>query len=85
MLMPYRPVDEAWRQQAAATSPSINSIAKYTNIGAALEKATAIPPDNKFQRNVILLTDGVVDIGSEAVGNMNERKRILKELLPRLK
>lgn len=87
MLMPYRSVDEAWRQQAAATAPSINSIAKYTNIGAALEKATdaSIPLDNNFKRNVILLTDGVVDIGPEAIGNMNERKRILKELLPRLK
>lgn len=87
MLMPYRPVDESWRQQAVKTAPSINSIAKYTNIGGALEKATedSIPLDKNFRHNLILLTDGVVDIGPEAVGNLNERKRILKELLPRLK
>lgn len=87
MLMPYRTVDKAWRQQAVATASSINSIAKYTNIGAALEKATedAGALDSHFRHNLILLTDGVVDIGPEAVGNMNERKRILKEVLPRLK
>lgn len=87
MLMPYRAVDKDWRQQAAATAPSINSIAKYTNIGAALEKATedSITLDKNYRHHLILLTDGVVDIGPEAVGNMNERKRILTELLPLLK
>lgn len=87
LLMPYRSVDESWRQQAAATAPSINSVAKYTNIGAALEKATdaSMVLDKNYRHHLILLTDGVVDIGPEAVGNMNERKRILTELLPRLK
>jgi len=87
MLVPHRVVDDAWRKQAATQAKSINSIALHTNIGAALEKATedfAVPSDD-YRRNIILLTDGVVDVNNAAVVNLNERKRILTELLPKLK
>lgn len=87
MLVPHRVVDQAWRTDASQKANRINSIAMFTNIGAALEKATDdyAEPARDYQRNVILLTDGVVDINKEAVVNFNERKRILTELLPRLK
>lgn len=87
MLVPHRVVDQAWRTDASQKADRINSIAMFTNIGAALEKATEdyAEPARDYQRNVILLTDGVVDINKEAVVNFNERKRILTELLPRLK
>lgn len=87
MLVPHRVVDQTWRTEASQKSNAINSIAMFTNIGAALEKAAedhASPADD-YRRNIILLTDGVVDINEEAVVNLNERKRILMELLPRLK
>ena len=87
MLVPHRVVDQSWRDQGAKKSASINSVAMFTNIGAALEKATEDfeAPSPDYRRNIILLTDGVVDISQEAVINLNERKRILTELLPRLK
>jgi uncharacterized protein (TIGR03503 family) len=87
MLVPHQVVDQSWRNQGAQKSASINSIAMFTNIGAALEKATEDfeSPSPDYRRNIILLTDGVVDISQEAVVNLNERKRILTELLPRLK
>lgn len=87
MLMPHRVVDSQWRSQGAQKAATINSIAMFTNIGAALEKATEdyATPATDYRRNIILLTDGVVDISKEAVVNLNERKRILTELLPRLK
>lgn len=87
MLMPHRVVDPSWRSEGAQKATSINSIAMFTNIGAALEKATEdyATPAQDYRRNIILLTDGVVDISKEAVVNLNERKRILTELLPRLK
>ncbi|MDO8345395.1 MAG: vWA domain-containing protein [Cellvibrio sp.] len=87
MLVPHQVVDQNWRTQGAQKAVTINSVAMFTNIGAALEKATedyAIPSTD-YRRNIILLTDGVVDISKEAVVNLNERKRILTELLPRLK
>jgi uncharacterized protein (TIGR03503 family) len=87
MLMPHRVVDQSWRTEGAQKAKSINSIAMFTNIGLALEKATEDyqQPATDYHRDIILLTDGVVDISKEAVVNLNERKRILTELLPRLK
>ena len=87
MLMPHRVVDPAWRSQSVQKATAINSAGLFTNIGAALEKATEdyAAPEQNYRRNIILLTDGVVDVSKEAVDNLNERKRILTELLPRLK
>lgn len=87
MLVPHRIVDKQWREEGAQKANTINSIAMFTNIGAALEKATEdyATPAKDYRRNIILLTDGVVDISKEAVVNLNERKRVLTELLPRLK
>lgn len=87
MLMPHQVVDAAWRNQSAQKANAINSAGLFTNIGAALEKATEdyAAPAQDYRRNIILLTDGVVDISKEAIENLNERKRILNDLLPRLK
>lgn len=87
MLVPHRVVDPQWRAEGAGKASTINSVALFTNIGGALEAATQdyANPSPNYTRNVILLTDGVVDISKEAVVNLNERKRILTELLPRLK
>jgi len=87
MLVPFRAVDASWRKQAIAAAPTINSVALYTNIGAALEKATvdANHLDSAFRHNLVLLTDGVVDIGPDVQKNTDERRRILTEVLPRLK
>ncbi len=85
MLVAHRTVDEAWRKEAVAKAESINSIALYTNIGAALEKASVIKTAPDYETHIILLTDGVVDINPEAVVNMEERSRILKQILPNIK
>lgn len=87
MLMPFKPVDAAWRKQAAAKSNEINSIAMYTNIGKALDEVSfdkkSLSAD--YKTHIVLLTDGVVDIGKDAVGNNTERQRIINEILPSLK
>ncbi len=87
MLVPHRVVDQTWRTDGSHKANTINSIAMFTNIGGALEKAAEdyATPSTDYRRNIILLTDGVVDISKEAVVNLNERKRVLTELLPRLK
>ncbi len=87
MLVPLRQVDDSWRKTASASASAINSVALYTNIGEALEKATDDSEhlDLNFRHNLVLLTDGVVDIDKEAVKNLKERKRILTEVLPKLK
>lgn len=87
MLMPFKVVDVDWRKQAAAKSNAINSIAMHTGIGKALDEVSfdksALSSD--YKTHIILLTDGVVDIGKDAVVNYKERQRILNEILPSLK
>lgn len=87
MLVPHRVVDKEWRAEGSQKANTINSIAMFTNIGGALEKAAEdyASPSKDYRRNIILLTDGVVDISKDAVANLDERKRVLTELLPRLK
>ncbi len=86
-LMPFKPVDTAWRNQAAAKTKEINSITMFTNIGKALDEVSfdknALSPD--YKTHIILLTDGVVDVSKDAVVNYKERQRILNEVLPSLK
>lgn len=87
MLMPHRVVDEQWRKDGAQKAKEINSVGMFTNIGAALETASEdyLNPSHDYRTNIVLLTDGVVDISKEASDNLVERRRVLTELLPRLK
>jgi uncharacterized protein (TIGR03503 family) len=87
MLVPHKPVTPAWGNQASAASSEIKSIAQFTNIGAALEKAAydhkqQSNKDKAYQTHVILLTDGMVDIDRDNALNRKERQRILDKVLP---
>lgn len=85
-------VDEIWRQQAESISKSISSRDMYTNIEAALETANRYwfeqdyesEIENKGLRNIILLTDGIVDIDKDAMVSHESRERILLKTLPDL-
>lgn len=79
-------VNNSWRDLARAQSKKISSAGLYTNIESAMRKASFDwkKPDPKFKRNLILLTDGHVDISQNAKLNKASRKRILKEVLPAL-
>lgn len=80
--------DEQWKNLAVSASKKIHSKDLYTNIGQALSSATEDwlaqnPPSHK--RNLILLTDGMVDISKDDTKNTTERNNILADLLPELK
>lgn len=85
-------VDDTWRRQVKATSKSIRSRDMYTNIEAVLETANRYwfeqdyekKHDNKGMRNIILLTDGIVDIDKDSVVSNESRERILLKSLPDL-
>ncbi|MDN3518425.1 vWA domain-containing protein [Aquisalimonas lutea] len=85
------PVDDDWRAAARASSGDIHASDQYTDIGAALEAATAdwLADDHGSERprHVILFTDGRVDITGEgdAEEDRRERRRILEELAPQLR
>ncbi|MFK7159880.1 vWA domain-containing protein [Marinospirillum sp. MEB164] len=92
MLVPHGQVNEAWRRQAALEAEKINSVALFTDIENALERATwdAARPAAHGPRHIILLSDGLVDISEAATVQARERENqqsrdiILRQMLPRL-
>lgn len=83
-LMPDQAVTDRWRADARRKAALIGSSALYTNIPAALDAAGAAP-DKDYRTSIILLTDGMVDISKSAEENAAARKRLLDEILPRLR
>lgn len=79
-------VNDAWRELARQQSKKINSAGLFTNIEGAMRNVSFDwkTPDPRYKRNLIILTDGHVDISKDEKLNKASRKRILKELLPRL-
>ncbi len=85
MLVPFKKVDEQWRDQARRQAEMINATGLFTNIGGALESAIGVPsPRNADSAHVILLTDGMVDIDRDPDRNQEERGRILNDVLARI-
>lgn len=79
-------VNENWRELARTQSKKINSVGLYTNIESAMRKVSFDwkNPDPRYKRNLILLTDGYVDISQDDKLDTASRKRILKDILPGL-
>lgn len=84
LLVDHEVVDKSWASKASAAASKISSIAQYTNIGEALEKAAydVAQPDDNYQKHIILLTDGMVDINRDSSYNQAERLRIINDVLP---
>ncbi|MEW6764682.1 MAG: vWA domain-containing protein [Pseudomonadota bacterium] len=85
-LLEPAPVTEGWRRAALAVAGRITSDKPFTNIGAALEAAMVgweSAAASGVRRHVILLTDGMVDIGKEEGVNPKARQAILSDLLPK--
>jgi hypothetical protein len=85
-VVPVAPVDRRWKARARRAAAGIRSDELLTDIERALTEATADwqEPDPEARRHVILLTDGMVDVGQEPAPNADSRKRIRETLLPRL-
>lgn len=86
-LVPHAAVTDAWRRDAHRKEARITSNALYTDIPAALEAATTDLDhlDPNYHTSVILLTDGMVDISKSPEENAAARRRVLDEILPRLR
>ena len=86
MPVPLGNVDKAWRDTARAEAAKIHSRGLFTNIEESVRKASAgwKEPDPHYRRHMILLTDGMVDVGKDPEQNAQSRRRLLQELLPAL-
>lgn len=86
MLVPFGTVDKAWKDKAVKEADKIGSVALFTAIGDALEQATKgqWEKDPAWDRTIVLLSDGMVDISTNPADNAREQKRIFEQLVPRL-
>jgi uncharacterized protein (TIGR03503 family) len=86
MLIPLGQIDTAWKDKARAEADQIASPGQFTNIEDVIKRSIADweGPPGPYQRHLILLTDGVVDISKNPKLNVASRQRILEQLLPQL-
>ncbi len=85
--IPLGKVDNGWRDRARQEADKIHSRGLYTDIEEALLRSSEDwkDSDSKYSRHLILLTDGVVDISKNSLANASSRRRIVDDILPRLK
>jgi uncharacterized protein (TIGR03503 family) len=79
-------VDEQWRKNAEPGVSHIHSKGQFTNIDGALKRASGSwnESDPNTRRNIILLTDGKVDISKNPDTNQQSRKDLLQKTIPQL-
>ena len=79
-------VDKAWKAEAMAAAGKISSHGLFTNIESAVVQSTKdwVRPTPAYQRHLILLTDGMVDVSKDHKLSEESRRRLLQKVLPRL-
>ncbi|MCP4076551.1 MAG: VWA domain-containing protein [Gammaproteobacteria bacterium] len=86
MEVKWGTVNETWRQLADEGAKKIHSKGQFTNIESALKRASKGwgKKDDKTSRNMILLTDGKVDISKDPAKNALSRTNVLQKSIPEL-
>ena len=87
MSVKWGVVDDAWRSLADSGADEIHSNALLTDIESALARASVGwgKAEANDQRILLLLTDGKVDVSSDAAKNEASRARVLSKSLAALK
>ena len=83
----HNKVDQKWKKNANQSSDKVTSNDLFTNIELALNEVTSDWKEavQDTKRNIILLTDGMIDISKSEEESTSSRQRVLDELLPELK
>lgn len=77
-------LNSAWKQQANKSAANIHSRGLYTHIEAAIQAVLSQGFAGSGKKNLILLTDGFVDISKDIMQSADSRERILSEWIPKL-
>jgi hypothetical protein len=87
MVVKVGKVDDGWRKLADQGVEQVHSLSQFTNIESALERASSDwgRADASSNRNIILLTDGKVDISKQQLKSEQSREEILSKRIPDLK
>lgn len=77
-LVPYNKVNTSWRDNARRQANKINSVAMFTDIENAIERASWDIKTNtsSADKHLILLSDGLVDISEAATANAREAENL---------
>ena len=78
-------VEGNWRQQAIKASKNIHSRGLLTHIEDAIKTTLEKGFAGNGNKNLIILTDGMVDISKDIMVSADSRERILSEWLPKLR
>jgi uncharacterized protein (TIGR03503 family) len=86
VLLTRATANAKWKRAAEQAAARIHSRGLFTNIEAALTKVTQdwTKPDPSTRREVIFLTDGVVDVDKDPTMNAASQKRIVDQVLTTL-
>lgn len=86
MEVKWGKVDDQWRKLADKGAAAIHSKGQFTNIERALQRAGKgwEAADPNARRNLILLTDGKVDVSKDHALNTASRERILTQSIKHL-
>jgi len=86
-LVALSKVSKKWKRIALKRATTIHSRGRYTNIEAALKTVSRgwVSKSKRYDRHLIILTDGMIDISKVADKNTQSRYRIYKSLIPALK
>ncbi len=82
-VIPLSPVDAEWKKLAYQQANQIHSMGLRTDIEQALSTVLGITDQNQ-SHDVVLLTDGVVDVADNAELNQQSIENIKQFLLPQL-
>jgi len=85
--VPLGKIDESWKKRARKQANQFHSNGLFTDIEEVLRRGISDwkKPEKGYRRDVVLLTDGKVDISKDQARNEASRQRILLEILPKLK
>ena len=86
MEVKWGKVDDKWRERAVQGASAIHSRGQFTNIEGAIKRASVgwDKPDPDTRRNLILLTDGKIDVAKDYKKNQASREALLSKTIPQL-
>lgn len=85
-IIPVQAVNSSWRTTTHSAAEKIHNRGQFTDIEKALRAAIQnTDAASSANRNIILLSDGMVDLPAGETAIAQSRQRILNELLPQIK
>jgi hypothetical protein len=86
LLIPPAPVNESWKNRTRSRLERIHSRGLLTDIEQAITAGISgwTEPTDATDRHLVLLTDGLVDVGKDPAHSAASRTRIMSEQLERL-